>query len=312
MNRERTNMLGSIFASRAAAWLAAGSVALAGCGDGHLQTFVEPEDPSGDPQPPAEPGTPTTPGTVPSDVDAPGNESADPPPSFSPDPPSTAAPEPGDIPLELLIDDLEDGDLRLADPQGGYWYSFNDMSGSQTFEVEEPEEDRGGSRYSLHTSGGGFDAGGAGVGVPLGWGAAAAPPLAAPLDARGYDAVAFWARADRGSERRVDVQLQNPDRSGSLPFEQYEAKVTLSGQWERYVVRFEELEPSDGSTHLLGQLDLARLTYLQFFFPYSDDFDIWLDDIAFIVDCRYCDNHLHHATSELPDPPLPDGSPLGH
>ncbi len=295
----------ALFASVSACLLVAASL---GCGDGRLRTFIAPADGAQ----PAETLAPAhTPATSPSPEHAPDNATTGgPPPRLLPSPPGTPEPVPqGSSSESLLIDDLEDGDAELAQPLHGSWYSFDDQSGSQSTHIDEPDEKRVGSLYSLHTAGEGFRDWGAGVGAPL---LRDAKLEQAGLDASAYDAVTFWARADKGSERRLYVQLQNPDRDGDLEPERFEAKVTLSNEWEQYVVSFEQLEQPEDAAHLSEPLDLTRLTALQFFFPYPDGFDVWLDDITFSVDCRYCETHLHHVSSEPPDQPGAEGSPLGH
>jgi hypothetical protein len=244
-----------------------------GCGDGRLQAFVLP----GSELQPAESGALDASVPLPPALGAGGSGALLPrQPEPTPDEPSR----------ELLVDDLEDADLHLPGLHSGFWYAFSDKTGVQDLCVEEPLAAREGSQYALHTTGSGFRSWGAGVGLALG--EQISLHERGELDASSYEAVAFWARVDSGSDQRVDLHLLNPDRDGDLDFEHYAIKLVLTSHWQRIVVRFDRLVHFRGPVRLAGELDPARLIHLQFLFLYANSFSVWLDDIAFVRDCAAC------------------------
>jgi hypothetical protein len=202
--------------------------------------------------------------------------------------PGSLAPNPADdVEREpQLIDDLEDGDTHVVSPYPGFWYDFGDGRGEQSLEVVAPHAPRPGSRYALHTVGAGFRDWGAGIGLALG-------TYTEGIDASAFEAIAFWARVDPGSEQRVDLHLLNPDRDGDGEPEQFALKLLLTTEWRRYVVSFTSLRRYRGPVRLEGSLDPSQLVHVQFLVLHPDAFSVWIDDVTLLANCRACGTHLH-------------------
>jgi hypothetical protein len=187
---------------------------------------------------------------------------------------------------ELLIDDFEDGDTRipLVDERAGAWIAYNDGTATQhprpgsTFPADRIPGGRGGSRFGLHVRGGKFSK----------WGAALAIELSPRrcYDASAYAGVAFWARGR--AELRVNlkmVQVVTEEYGGSCQRDCYDshgAPRTLTRDWRRYEVRWEDVAQSGFGAalpfdpHSLYSVELTTL-------PAQPSFDYWVDDFAFIA-----------------------------
>jgi hypothetical protein len=186
---------------------------------------------------------------------------------------------------EPMIDDFEDGDTRMApvDKRAGYWIAFNDGTGKQeprmgsVFPANRIPGGRGASRFGLHTSGGRFDK----------WGAVLAAELNPRrcYDASAYAGLTFWARG-RASLRVVAkmTHVVGEEFGGSCVkdcFDGHGSLLTLTRDWTKYVVRWEELAQRGFGAKI--PFDPRSLYSIEFAIPENQPtFDVWIDDVAFL------------------------------
>ncbi|HWO08779.1 MAG TPA: hypothetical protein VNN80_04845 [Polyangiaceae bacterium] len=179
------------------------------------------------------------------------------------------------------IDDFEDGDTTTLDGFGG-WYTFNDGTKGA---VQLPEDiadlvEPGGpadSDFAARTSGSGFTAWGAGLGVSLG-----CPRSVAP-----FAGVQFSVREE--GPRPFSVELVTLDTLAK----EFGGMCTGKGcnahfafplavaeeRWYECSVRFEDLaQPCWGEQ---VDLDLEEVLGLQFHYAGPEAFDMTVDDVRF-------------------------------
>jgi hypothetical protein len=186
----------------------------------------------------------------------------------------------------LLIDDFEDGNHQIAlEGQTGYWYAYNDGSGTQTPAPADPFApvtinpaiEGSTSTKAVHVRWQGFTVWGAGFG-------AAFTDDTTFYDASAYDGITLWARLETGSETRVDLILQE-QRSlapacsvcGHHPI----YRLNLSTEWQEFYIPFELFQGDGGGNPSFTELDPSGLYGLQFYRSANQTIDIWVDDIAF-------------------------------
>ena len=109
------------------------------------------------------------------------------------------------------------------------------------------------------------------------------------FDASSYEGISFFAR--RGANSAASVRLKLPDRSTSPMggecsecFNDFGTDLELSEEWQRYVLRFDELSqlPGWGSPRP-ASIDPASVFGIQFQAQGAGaNFDIWVDDLSFI------------------------------
>lgn len=161
----------------------------------------------------------------------------------------------------LLVDDFEDGDTR-AQESLGWWYPFNDGTGTQGFGIE-PVSGGTGSVYALRTHGSGFETWGAAVGVDL-------SRESTPLSAPSYEELCFAARVESSVGNSISVHLLGDEAT------HFRREVSLSESWSRYCLPLGEFMGENGA------LLPSDLIALQFFFPPGSPFVLWLDDVSFV------------------------------
>lgn len=184
---------------------------------------------------------------------------------------------------EPLVDDFNDDNLFLPSNEHrvGEWYSFTDeTTGCATLGVERAD-----GSPALHFSGGGFGAWGSGFGTAFAWSDAA----------RGlctYDATAFSGirfRAKGNASLRMNVASRASafvSKGGTCPdsegcFDQHGRNIVLSPDFQTLEVAFCSLTQV-GFGVPLGNLDLTKLTNLNFLVETRGNFDVWLDDLELI------------------------------
>jgi hypothetical protein len=188
-----------------------------------------------------------------------------------------------------LIDDLESGDGLLPELSGrqGEWFTYNDgtMGGSQTpsegspFSPDSPGFDS--SSYAARTFGSGFTSWGASVAVEL----TNDGTTKDTYDASAYIGVSFWARASGTLPIRFNVADGNTDSDGGVCtscFDHFGADITLESGWQRYTFTWWQLD-QQGWGDQFSTLDYESLFALHFQTPPNQSFDIWVDDVMFIV-----------------------------
>ncbi|WP_437807507.1 hypothetical protein [Sorangium sp. So ce1078] len=203
------------------------------------------------------------------------------------------------------VDDMEDGDNAIDDAGGrlGYWYSFNDGTGTQTPAVSTEEAPveflpealtpaREQSTKAVHTSGSGFTMWGAGVGFDF----SSAETGKEAYDASAYTGLVFWAKlgnADAVKSVKVMISDRSTTPEGGICVEGDEAAqchdnwaktVTLSDEWQAFVIPFEDLKQGGwGAPPATETIDTAAIYSLQFQTDKGTEFDYYIDDISFIT-----------------------------
>jgi hypothetical protein len=188
---------------------------------------------------------------------------------------------------ELLIDDFEDGDHQIAlMGQIGYWYSYNDGTGTQTPAPVDPFApvtvnppiDGSSSTKAIHVRWQGFTSWGGG------FGAAFTDDSTVYYDASAYDGITFFARIESGSETRVDLIFQEQRAlapactvCGHHPT----YALTLSTSWQRFYLPFAVFQGDGGGDPPFVDLDPSGLYGIQFYRGANHTIDVWLDDVAF-------------------------------
>ncbi len=212
----------------------------------------------------------------------------------------------GVVPTDVeWIDDMEDGDGAIEEAGGrvGYWYSYNDGTGTQTPQVHTEEmpagfipealtPPRGQSTRAMHTSGSGFTMWGAGVGFTLN-----GPDMGLfAYDASAYTGIVFWAKlGDAGAVTTMKVNLSDKvsepaggicDESGEDEakkcFDHWFYTARLGTEWAPIVIPFEELtRDGTGAEPTAEAVDVAGLYVIEFRFAQGEDFDVYIDDVGF-------------------------------
>jgi hypothetical protein len=184
-----------------------------------------------------------------------------------------------------LIDDMEedaDGGSQLPPVNGrsGGWYTYNDgtiggwqnpaLPFTMTSIYPMPRE---GSQWAARTFGAGFTKWGAGLGVSL--------TTSGTYDASAYTGVVFYAMVgDQAPTSTFRILFLEPRTTCAGCWDHFGKDLTPTKSWQRIAVLFAEakqLQP----TLTPAALDAAHLGDINFLFPPSKPFDLWVDDIAF-------------------------------
>jgi len=185
-------------------------------------------------------------------------------------------------PAVRLIDDFESGDGRLPLQEGrnGYWVVGKDGTG--TFNATQANQCAGRGGWAGHFGAKGWTSWG------YNWTAVFQAPqnnTAVPFDARAYGAISFWAGF--GNFNLVDVAvpvgvttMDNAWNGGicTTCMDYYRTTVPLTHEWQRYVVRFEDMAQSGVGSPLLP---MRKDQMVGFIIWPTQDFDLWIDDIRF-------------------------------
>jgi hypothetical protein len=188
-----------------------------------------------------------------------------------------------DVPQQRLIDDFEHDKPSLPRLGGrdGFWVLGDDASSK---DVQAGVSDRCSGRglRAGHFSGTGFSS----------WGANWTALLleqpggkAVPYAATAYKGFSFWAAASTHMPApfllpvgvtTMDVAWNGPVCKKCMDY--YRTTVSVEHTWQRFEVRFSELEQS-GSGDPLVPLRVDQLVGV-IFWP-DEDFDVWVDDLRF-------------------------------
>lgn len=188
------------------------------------------------------------------------------------------------------IDDFEDNNNQISviGDRGGYWYTYADKVGSTivpaqggTFTMAEGGHD---SKYAVNVKG---KLAGESI-VYAAMGLNFLDPKE-PFDASKFDGITFYAKRAPNTSGKLVVKMPdgNTDPDGgicSACFNDYGATINVGEQWTRYVVPFADLrqEPDWGAPRK-PHIDVKRIYAIHFEAKQPGaDFDIWLDDLAFI------------------------------
>ena len=186
---------------------------------------------------------------------------------------------------DQLIDDFESGDNYLPIPpvegRDGFWVLGSDSTaGALIDEVVSHCVARG--KWSGHFAARGFTSWG------NNWTAvfrAPANAYAVPYDGSKYSAISFWAAfgADNGPAFEVPMGLTTMDNAWNgkvctVCMDFYAAKVPLSHDWQRFVIRFDQMAQSGTG---IPQVPMRRDQLVGFIIWPQQQFDIWIDDVRF-------------------------------
>ncbi len=145
-----------------------------------------------------------------------------------------------------------------------------------------------GSRYAMHVRGGPFNAWGGNLGVNF----------AAPIDGRGWQGIAFWARVAPGSRAVLRAELSDKysngdyDKEPGFPYcaskytadtrvtgcDTFGSRVVLDQTWQLLLIPFSEMRQG-GWGRRAPELDTSALLSMSFMYQ-TGAWDIWIDDPA--------------------------------
>ena len=189
---------------------------------------------------------------------------------------------------EGLIDDAEDGNNQVVVREGraGYWYTFADDSSTVTpapggtFAMSEGGAQ--GSRYAARMQG---RVGTASI-VYVGMGLSLLDPKGA-YDASRYGGIRFYGKRTGGD---VPVRIKLPDRDTDPDggrcqecFNDFGTVVSLTDAWTEYVLPFAAATQEESWGDKFPRLATNAIYQVQWQVNTPGaDFDIWIDDVAFV------------------------------
>ncbi len=201
-----------------------------------------------------------------------------------------------------LLDDLEDENNQILIAGGGYWYTADDAGaaacitprGDEVLPESLAMPVRTDSYYVMHFT----------ISSCAGWGAeagfglqVAGTDVLGPYDASTTDGISFWARAAT-APTHVNVQIADAathpdggmcdDTSNATTTTQcyahYYKRVTLTADWQRFDVRFDELLKPTYGFHADEGLLTDQLFQVSFKWAADKDYEIWIDDVSSITE----------------------------
>jgi hypothetical protein len=187
-----------------------------------------------------------------------------------------------------IIEDAEDGDHKgnVLEGRGGNWFSFVDPSGSTItptgwpFKMGAPG--RNGSKGAAHMSGKMAPTGDA---VYAGMGVWLTDPTGL-YDASRYSGVTFWAKGP--GRVRFEIPDVHTGPEGGICkdcYNDFGIVLALESDWRKYTIRFEWLAQRSGWGEPYPALQTDRILKLEWEFNGKGrDYDIWIDDIAFVCE----------------------------
>ncbi|HEY3495386.1 MAG TPA: hypothetical protein VGK73_11895 [Polyangiaceae bacterium] len=189
---------------------------------------------------------------------------------------------------EDMIDDFEDRNLTIGTAGGriGSWYPYGDGSGTiSAAEVTTIPGKRGtASLAALHTKGSGFLSWGSGMGTDLS-NAGGSQASKRPYDASAYTGVTFWARAEVSTLVTLVLPDKSTDPAGMICTtcdHHYLKDLQVGTAWQRYTVLFADLVLESGGEPIPTAFSADGVVSVQFRFRPGTDYDVWVDDLAFV------------------------------
>jgi hypothetical protein len=185
-----------------------------------------------------------------------------------------------------LIDDFEDGDSqlsRVAD-RGGYWFTSHDPNGSvidpTPFKISDADA---GSKKALRVFGRTSSDAGA-------WGVVFGASFVeqGAYDASDYAGISFKAKVAGDSTKsvRFNIADANTHPDGGICkscWNHFGKDVELSNDWREYVLLFGEAKQQAGWGDPVPALTPSKLIALSWAVGTGKQFDVWIDDIQFVV-----------------------------
>lgn len=189
-----------------------------------------------------------------------------------------------------MIDDLEDGDGRIAMSSGrqGPWHVFNSGDTGAGKPITPEMGGANGSQWAMHTTGSGFTFAGLGFGLNN---ADTTPESAQskPYDASAWAGVVFMAKA--GSTGSASLRVEAPmrdfvpsERGGTCSsdcWNVYGFTVTspLTTSWQEIRAPFSSMKRETGSSPAFDPKQLMTISFKHT--GNNDHFDFWIDDVRF-------------------------------
>jgi hypothetical protein len=188
-----------------------------------------------------------------------------------------------DVPIDLQIDDFEDGDSMILTVAGrnGLWASMSNGTSTMLFAVPSNNCAARG-HWAGHLAGAGFTDWGASVTAYL---MAQSGPFAIPYDASHYSGFSFWAATgSRHDATPIELGFTTIDTvtNGGVCtacFDYYRKPIQLTHSWQRFVIRFSDLKQSGLGKPQIPEMNTEKL--VGFLIWPEKQFDIWIDDIRF-------------------------------
>ncbi len=202
-----------------------------------------------------------------------------------------------------LIDDLEDNDAFVVSASGrdGHWDVANDGSEGG---VQEPmpgftmatalgeNAPSADNAYAAYTKGNGFTVWGAFMNVSMRtWPIYEETPT---YDASAYQGIALLAKVGDGSTPLLRVrfvsastdprgeQCEVSGAQGTLCFDHFAHNLTLTTEWQRYELYFADFKQA-GIGKQFPDIDLENLYGFEFAFGAGQTFEVWIDELQFIL-----------------------------
>ena len=192
-----------------------------------------------------------------------------------------------------VIDDFEDNNNQNAvvDGRGGYWYTFVDDVGSTVW----PEAGKAGGTFTPSEGGNNSKFAGE-VKGKIGTAAIVFGALGmnfvdpkGQFDASKYEGLTFFAKRGPNSTNKVRLKVpdMNTDQEGGICsecFNDFGADLTLTEQWQRFVLPFKDMKQMDGwGAPRKPHIDPSKIYGMQWQVNVPGaDYDISIDDVAFI------------------------------
>lgn len=201
-----------------------------------------------------------------------------------------------------MIDDLEDNEPGIIPfkMRNGRWNIYASAGedppepGADFTEMTDVSSDppHGESAFAATMKSGGHSEFGAVLNVTMrSWPNYEETPT---YDASSYTGLNFYARVGSGSSKTLRVRLVTGDTDprggecltegdiGELCFDHFLYPVTLKESWQRYEIAFSDFGQT-GAGKQFDNLALDRLYTIEFHMPGSGDFELWVDDLQFVL-----------------------------
>ncbi|HSC85888.1 MAG TPA: carbohydrate binding domain-containing protein, partial [Polyangiaceae bacterium] len=221
----------------------------------------------------------------------------------------------GGEPTTSLIDDLEDGDVRIADvgSRVGYWYTYNENAARPRVTTAALVQDGGSTvlhATGSHQGGVAADAAYGGLGVDLNNpDPSQQGPLSAsrePYDASDWDGFTFRIKSSSTKSIRFEIvttqiatQAEGGNCTSGTCFDAFGMDVLLSAEWTTVKVPFTEVvQEGWGDTK---SFDPSSILGVAFEDLSTGSWDFHVDDLAFYLE----------AETETPSEPGDPGNPEG-
>jgi endoglucanase len=187
-----------------------------------------------------------------------------------------------------LIDDFEDDNTQMVklDGRSGYWFTHTDPNGS-TIEPETLTPEEGGASgkgHAVHIIGETASSQGA-YGSTLGLNFKGS----GTYDASKYVGIRFKAKIKEGTSRAVrfkipDVNTHKDAGVCTDCWNHFGKDLTLSTEWEEYVVLFDDVHQNPGWGSPRPQhVAKDKLWGIDWTINPGRKFDLWIDDVEFIT-----------------------------